>query len=374
MFDVAVVTPTILRPTLLRAARSVFAQDHPGRIQFLIGIDKPLHDPSVLDAVRAECPPHVTLTILDLGYSTSVRHGGFYSNAYGGALRTILSYAADSRYVAYLDDNDWHAGHHLSSLLEAIAGHHWAFSYRWLADPLTERPICRDEWDAVGPGRGINLERYGGFVHPSTLLLDKTACHFVLPQWSLAAFPDGSGEDRRIFQELNASHPGAATGQYSCYTILSEQALRDDHHAREFHRRGLHWMFDRTLCDAADRAFVEMRQAYREGRYDDAVTFGDRILSAVPTHAPALRERARAAWKTGRRDVAIDSIRRAIDVDDTDEAAQAILIRILAEAGDGLQACRTVARARVRFPRSRMLNDLHDRLFTEMDHPFEWPL
>jgi hypothetical protein len=35
-FDVAVVIPTVLRPTLLRAVRSIFRQDLKGRIQILI--------------------------------------------------------------------------------------------------------------------------------------------------------------------------------------------------------------------------------------------------------------------------------------------------------------------------------------------------
>lgn len=374
VFDVAVVTQTILRPSLLRAARSVFAQDHPGRIQFLIGVDKPMYDPSVLDAIKAECPPNVTVSVLDLGYSTSKRHGGFYSNGYGGALRTILSYAADSRYVAYLDDNDWFAGHHLSSLLKVIAGRHWAFSYRWLADPLTEWPICRDEWDAVGPGRGINNECFGGFVQPSELMIDKEACHFVLPLWSLATFSDGTGEDRGIFGRLNASHPWAATESHSCYTILSEEALHHEHHAREFRSRGLGWIYDRTLVDEARRRLDEADRAHREGRHLDAVALGDQILSAIPTHPAALRGRACAAWRAGLREEAFDSIRRAIEIDDTDEAAFAILIRLQVEAGHGFQACRTLANARQRLPRSRVLNDLNGRLFADVDRPFEWPL
>ena len=38
-FDVAVVMPTLLRPSLKRAVESVFAQDVRGRVQILIGVD-----------------------------------------------------------------------------------------------------------------------------------------------------------------------------------------------------------------------------------------------------------------------------------------------------------------------------------------------
>jgi len=41
LFDAAVVMPTLLRPSLERAVRSVFAQDLGGRIQLLIGVDCP---------------------------------------------------------------------------------------------------------------------------------------------------------------------------------------------------------------------------------------------------------------------------------------------------------------------------------------------
>src|SRR5215471_16649630 len=95
-FDVAVVTQTVLRPTLAQAVRSIYGQDVAGRIQILLGIDARSGDPGQVDLLRAECPSHVALTVVDLGYSTSQRFGSLYPNHYGGALRTILSYAANS--------------------------------------------------------------------------------------------------------------------------------------------------------------------------------------------------------------------------------------------------------------------------------------
>ena len=50
-FDAAVVIPTILRPELGDALRSVFAQDLGGRIHALIGIDTLVTDLSMLDAI-----------------------------------------------------------------------------------------------------------------------------------------------------------------------------------------------------------------------------------------------------------------------------------------------------------------------------------
>lgn len=226
-FDVAVVMPTLLRPSLARAAASVFAQDLPGRIQLLIGIDLAEGERAQLAALAAACPSHIALDVLDLGYSTSVAHGGLYPNRCSGSLRTILSYAANSRYLAYLDDDNWWAPDHLSTLAAAIGERDWSWSQRWFVEPdAPAEPIAIDRWESVGPGAGLYAERYGGFVDPSSLMLDKLACHGVLPLWSLAAYPDGRGEDRLVFAELK-SRPQRGTGQATSFYRMS---ARDPQH------------------------------------------------------------------------------------------------------------------------------------------------
>ena len=315
--DAAVVVQTILRPSLLRAVRSVFDQDHAGRIQVLIGIDSHQHDGALLDILSRECPRNVIVTLFDPGYSTSRRRGGFYSNCYGGALRTILSYAANSRYVAYLDDDDWWGRKHLSGLLSAIQGKSWAFSYRWLVDRKTGWPICRDEWDARGPGEGINQERFGGFVNPSCLLLDKGACHFVLPFWSLSPFADGAGEDRLVFREL-LKRPWAATGEYTCYYEMPPEVQRHEHHAREFAARSIGWMLDRSQVAEVARLLEEAAGA-RERR--DAGAVASNCLCALalnPHHSRALYLLALAQWWEGSLKEAFSYISHAIEVDDRD--------------------------------------------------------
>ncbi len=286
--DVAVVMPTILSPSLLRAARSVFRQDFAGRIHLLIGIDVPRGDPGLLDRIRAECPAHVMLTVLDLGYSTSARHGGLYANGWSGALRAILTYAANARLVAYLDDNDWFAPTHLASLTRAIAGVAWAFSDRFLADPHGGGVICRDEWDSVGPGRGINAARFGGFVQPSTLMVDKLATHFAMPLWCNALFPDGSGEDRLIFEALHKKFPWRGTGEATCFCTLNPGALLDPHHVAEFRARGLSWVEDRALLAQADAHARAAEAALAAGNPATARHECEAALAIHPHHEAAL--------------------------------------------------------------------------------------
>jgi hypothetical protein len=224
-FEAAVVIQTTLRPTLAQAVRSVFAQQGVGRIQILIGVDVRQGDPGLPAALRGECPGHVALTVLDPGYSTSQRHGSFYPNFYGGALRTVLSYLANSRFVAYLDDDNWYAPDHLSTLLQAIQGKAWAFSLRTLIDKKRDEIICEDRWESLGPGRGVYAETFGGFVDTNCLMLDKIACHGVLPAWCLARFPNGVGEDRVVFDHLKTK-PFGASGRFSVFyrTALTAQS------------------------------------------------------------------------------------------------------------------------------------------------------
>lgn len=219
-FDVAVVIPTTLRPSLEKAVHSVFEQDAEGRIQILLGVDKVEGDIKLLQELEDNCPENMAITIFDPGYSTSARHGGIYSNRFGGALRTILTYAANSRHVAYLDDDNWYAPHHLSDLLKAIDGHPCAYSLRWFISKDTQETICEDNFLSVGPGKGIFKEKFGGFVDTNCLMLDKLRCHMVIPLWCVALLPDGSGEDRRMFKVLNKNFSFQGTGRASVHYVL----------------------------------------------------------------------------------------------------------------------------------------------------------
>jgi hypothetical protein len=198
---VAVALQTILRPSVKGAIESVFAQDINARVQLLIGIDKKIGNLAQLNKILSDRPSNIEVTVLDLGYSTSVRHGGVHSNHFGGALRTILSFAANSRYVAYLDDDDWYAPQHLSSMLAAIRGHEWAHSLRSFANPYNMETMCVDTVENLGPGKGV-YANWGGFACPSSLMIDKRVCAPILHLWSEAGTPRGDAEDRVFFKAL----------------------------------------------------------------------------------------------------------------------------------------------------------------------------
>jgi len=229
-FDLAVVIVTVCRRSLLRAVRSVYAQAYAGTVQVLVGVDVDPDGagPSLYDALVAECPPRMALTWMALGYSTSARHGGVHACGYGGSLRTALSFCANARRVAYLDDDDWWDPSHLALLDRAIAGRSWAFSRSWYVNPDDGRILCEDGLESVGPGQGLYRNRDGGFVRPSALMIDKLALGDALHLWSLAKYPTGDGEDRLLFERLLREPPPGRTDACTVhYAIDPRDGLHD---------------------------------------------------------------------------------------------------------------------------------------------------
>ncbi len=218
--DAAVVMPTILRPHLAQALRSIFAQTFQGRVHILIGIDTPAGDLSILDGVCGQRPSHCIVQVLWPGYSTAVRHGGLTPPGDGGALRSVLTYLANSPYVAYLDDDNWWDPAHLSQMRAAVAEAEWAFALRWFVHPRTRRPVCVDVWESVGPGQGLYRDKFGGFVDPSCLMFNKVACPSVPHKWNFPLPADPMSADRNVFALLAESHRARGTGRPTVFYTL----------------------------------------------------------------------------------------------------------------------------------------------------------
>lgn len=224
-FDVAVVMPSLLRPTIVRAVQSVFQQTGNLRVQIMIGLDRPPEDGAedLIQCAIEGRPPGWAVEVLWPGYSTSQRHGGFGRARDGGVLRSVLSQLSNAPRIAYLDDDNWWAPDHLSSLLAAIEGQDWAWAGRWFVHPRTLKPICEDQWESVGIGGGIFRASYGGFVDPNCLMIDRTRAPEALEMWNQPLVGDGTQmtADRNVFKAL-MDRPGKPTGQYTAYYVLTE--------------------------------------------------------------------------------------------------------------------------------------------------------
>ena len=219
--DAAVVIPTVLRPHLAPALHSIFAQRFAGRIHIMVGIDAIKGELDVIEQACASRPSHCAVQVLWPGFSTSVRHGGLTPPGDGGALRVVLTNLANSPYVAYLDDDNWWGPEHLTDLRQALEAADWGFTLRWFVHPQTRRPVCIDTWESVGPGGGIFNERFGGFVDPSCLMINKLACPSAPHHWNFPLKADPMSADRNVFAFLSRNHKSRGTGRASVYYALN---------------------------------------------------------------------------------------------------------------------------------------------------------
>jgi len=219
--DVAVVMPTILRPCIETAVESVYRQDYGGRIQLMIGVDKAGATPVDLAAVLQRRPAHVSALVLALPYSTSIRHGGVHRATDGGSLRSILSFMANTRYVAYLDDDNSWEPDHLAGVMQAIRGKVWAYSLRMLIDEVTGRELGVDRWDSVGPDAG-RFAAQGGLVDPNCLLVDKLLAGRAFGRW---AEGPGVTSDRAFFAAIRQAAHGRVERASVRYGIRPNNVL-----------------------------------------------------------------------------------------------------------------------------------------------------
>jgi len=229
--DVAVIMPSIWRPSLEQALRSVVEQDFPGSIQILLGFDTPNSARIDLEKMVGALPQNRSVVALYPGFSTSRRHGGLYPAFDGGALRIVLCYLANAQYLAFLDDDNWWAPGHLRNLRSAVQGVQWAFGMRWFVDPRNDAIICVDDWESVGPDRGVWQQQFGGFVDPNCLMIDKIACDPVLRWWSipLPSDPGAMSCDRHVFRELKNNYAWRMAPEPSVfYRINLEDPVHHD--------------------------------------------------------------------------------------------------------------------------------------------------
>jgi hypothetical protein len=218
---ISIVIPTVARASLVRAVQSVYAQKYDGELQLLVGLDADVtgQAAAIREQLEGARPAHARLDWIDLGYSTSVRHGGVHSCTFGGSLRSALTFLAKHRLVMYLDDDDWLDEIHCHDIVSSIADKPWAYSYCYYADGNEGKPLCVDFLESVGPGKGMYKESHGGFVRPSGMLIDKLHVSHLLHLWSHSPSPEGGCEDRLVFDHLKQM-PHAFTGFASVYYTL----------------------------------------------------------------------------------------------------------------------------------------------------------
>lgn len=211
---VSVVVQSVGREYLLGCLTSLNNQTFDGNIQILVGLDVNMFGQfnSVITEFEKIKSNNVELTVIDLGYSTSERHGGVYPNRYGGSLRSALTLLSRYQHVAYLDDDDWVESNHIAELKKAIHGKFWAYT---LSNYASEHGIIGpDTQESVGPTGGL----FDGFVRPSALMIDKLVLLDQICNWTKCTLK-GDGEDRIFFESIR-DKPHGATGKHTVNCII----------------------------------------------------------------------------------------------------------------------------------------------------------
>jgi len=92
-------------------------------------------------------------------------------------------------------------------------------------DPMEGLRAAMRAVDAYYQERGIFQERFGGFVDPSCLMLNKVTCEAVLPLWNcpLRNDPKAMSADRNVFNALSRHFRVAGTDQPTVFYRLDPE-------------------------------------------------------------------------------------------------------------------------------------------------------
>jgi hypothetical protein len=204
-YSVTVITPSIGGPHLWRAIASVQAQTYPYLHHLVVADGSECHE-----RVRAclPCEPRHQLHLLALPYN--VGGDGFLGHRVYGA----APFLANSRYVAFLDEDNWFEPDHVASLMAKITaeGLVWAYSLRKIVD-TDGRYVCNADCESLGQWPTWN--KTGHLVDTSCYMLRRDVALFANAIW-YRRFRDEENPDFALCRKLLKNYPRCSTnGKYS---------------------------------------------------------------------------------------------------------------------------------------------------------------
>jgi hypothetical protein len=206
---VSILTATTGSDTLLQTLASVAGQDY-ADIEHMVIIDGPEHGDKVRALLR-QSPAHAGRSVLMLPHPTGKNRFNGH-RIYGG-----FSFLASGEFVFYLDEDNFLAPDHVSSLVTLVQRHglDWAYSLRDVRTPGGAF-ICNDDCESLGQWPSVlHAEDFmvdGGCYFMRTIAAVKTA-----PIWYRQARTPGlQSADRALYQALSRLYPRfGCTGAYS---------------------------------------------------------------------------------------------------------------------------------------------------------------
>jgi hypothetical protein len=166
--------------------------------------------PECHEQVRARLPAEPRHPIHFLALPYSVGGDGFLGHrVYGSA-----AFLANSRYVAFLDEDNWFEPDHVTSLMAKITaeGLVWAYALRKIVD-ADGRFICNDDCESLGQWPTWN--KTGNLVDTSCYMLRRDVALFANTIW-YRRFRDEENPDFALCRKLLKDYPRCGTnGRYS---------------------------------------------------------------------------------------------------------------------------------------------------------------
>lgn len=225
-YPLTVVTPTVGSCHLQQAIESVQAQSYPD-VRHLVVVDGGRHRPDVEGLLPAQPQRPIDVIVLP----STIGGRGFNGHRVYAAAPNLV----ESRFLAFLDEDNWLDPDHLASVMAGImsAGAAWGFSLRRIVDE-EGRVMMDDNCESLGP--------IASWLNASVHLVD-TSCYVlrrdVALETSLVWYrraPDETSPDIVLCERLLTERPRyAATGRPTVnYRLRGPRAAA----RAEFFRRG----------------------------------------------------------------------------------------------------------------------------------------
>ena len=200
-YPVTVVTPTIGTQHVRQAIESVQAQAYP-YVRHLVVVDGAEHR----GRVEAMLPPNPARPLDVVVLPATIGGGGFNGHRVYGA----APYLTDSRFLAFLDEDNWLDPDHIDRVMAGItaAGAAWGFSLRRIVDEAG-RFLADDDCESLGPEPSW-LDASVRLVDANCYVLRRDLALETSPVWYRRA-PDEPSPDIVLCEWLLTERPRFTT-------------------------------------------------------------------------------------------------------------------------------------------------------------------
>jgi hypothetical protein len=241
---VTIITPTTGKHLLSKNIKSVQEQDYPNLEHYLV-IDGPEFREIVEKITNQISKKQTNIHFLTLPFNTG--HHGWN----GHRVYASVPHLVDGHYIAYLDEDNYLATNHISSLMNLILKHNldWAYSLRNIVD-TQGKFICQDNCESLGVISPVWNDPSGQnhMCDTSTYMINRKLAMEISPIWtttSCQCHPSvcierqhKKGRDRILYQALTKRNVSSGCTQKHTLNYTIDPAKEGNSVQAEFFLKG----------------------------------------------------------------------------------------------------------------------------------------